>query len=108
MDRRITKLKNQIIHENILKIYKLNERGYVDFDIEDKINFYDSLKDFYLTRLYCDNLSISQIFTNYYTRVKDDLDIRLMDLEEMDLHISGFLDSEIEKRDSLRDKYLMN
>jgi hypothetical protein len=108
MDKRITNLKNLIIQESIWKIKKLNEKGFVDFDIEDKINFYDSMKDFYLTRLYCDGVSISQIFTNYYTGVKDDTDIRLMDLEEMDLHISGFLDSEIEKRDSLRNKYLMN
>jgi hypothetical protein len=108
MDKRITALKNLIIQENIWKIKNLNEKGFVDFDIEDKINFYDSMKDYYLTRLICHDTTISQISTNYYTGVKDDCDVRLMDLEEFDYHVSGVLDREIEKRDSLRNKYLMN
>jgi hypothetical protein len=83
----------------------LNEKGFVDFDKEDKISFWDSLKDFYLTRLIYDGVTIS---TNYYTGVKDDCDIRLMDLEELDHHISSVLDEEIEKTNALRDKYSMN
>lgn len=108
MDVRITNLKNLIIQENILRIKKLNEKGFVDFDIEDKIYFYDSMKDFYMTKLIYNGVTIYQISTNYYTRETYCCDIRLMDLEELDHHVTYELDTKIEKLNSVRDKYLMN
>ena len=108
MDVRITNLKNQIIKENILRIKKLNKKGFVDFDIEEKINFYDSMQDFYLTKLIYNGVSIYQESTNYYTRETCCFDVRLMDLEELDHHVTYELDTEIERLNSVRDKYLMN
>lgn len=108
MDKRITELKNLIILENIWKIKKLNEKGFIDFDIEEKIIFHDSLKDFYLTRLICHGPTISQISTNQYTGVQECYDIRLINLEDIDYNVTCLLDSEIEKRNSFKDKYSMN
>jgi hypothetical protein len=108
MDKRITNLKNLIIQENVWKIKKLNEKGFVDFDIEDKINFYDSMKDYYLTRLIYNGVTIILISTNYYTGKQYKFDTRLMDLEELDHHVTDELNTVIEKMNSLRDKYLMN
>lgn len=99
MDKRITNLKTQIIKENMGRILSLNKDGIVDIDINEKICIETTLqKGFYITKLICNDNTISVISHHYEDGEKCDTDIRLFDLEEIDYCITCTLERLINEK----------
>ena len=93
MDKRIDNLKKQIIKENMGRILSLNKDGVVEIDINEEICIETTLeKGFYLTKLICEDNTISVISNHFEDGEECKTDIRLFDLEEIDYYITGTLE----------------
>jgi len=93
MDKRITALKTQIIKENMGRLLSLNKDGIVDIDINEKLCIETTLDyGFFITKLICEESTISVISNHFKDGEKCDTDIRLFDLESIDYFITNILE----------------